>query len=120
MSVPQIDEAITSDAVIDAIALIESQRQDLKREPDPEAWRKRALATLEDILKRLEEAARLHGQSAERYANEQAVRNAMERVRARADVAGKRPTGDATRGRRRQKQRPPESGRRPMGRRNGR
>ena len=120
MSLPPSDEEISTDSVIDAIALIESQRQDLKREPDPEAWRKRVLGTLEGLLQRLEEAARLHGPSAERYASEQAVRVAIGRVKARADVPGQRPPGETTRGRRRQKPRPPESGRRPMGRRNGR
>jgi hypothetical protein len=119
VSVSSTDEELSTESVIDAIALIESQRQDLKREPDAEAWRKRALGTLEEILRRLEEAARLHGSSAERHANAQAVRNQIARVQARA-VPGQRPAGETTRGRRRQKPPPPGSGARSMGRRNGR
>jgi hypothetical protein len=119
VSPPSTDEEISTDSVIDAIALIESQRQDLKREPDAEAWRKRALGTLEEILRRLEEAARLHGSSAEGHANAQAVRTAIGRVKAR-DVPRQRPAGETTRGRRRQKPPPSGSGGRSMGRRNGR
>ena len=125
MSVPPTDEGITTDAVIDAIALIESQRQDLKREPDPEAWRNRALGVLSELLARLEEASRLHGSSPERHANADAVRNAIGRVKAGAGAgagtgaARQRPTGEKTRGRQPQKSRPPSNGRRPMGRRSG-
>ena len=87
VSVPPFDEENATDAVIDAIALIESQRQDLKREPDPQAWRKRALDLLGDVLGRIDEASRLHGPSAERHANAEAVRTAIGRVNAGAGVA---------------------------------
>ena len=123
MSVPPIDEEITTDVVIDTIALIEAQRQDLKREPDPEAWRKRSLGVLEEILKRIEEASRLHGPSPERQANAEAVRNAIGRVKAGAGARPanqQRPAGDNGRGRQQQKSRPPSGGRRPIGRRGGR
>ena len=121
MSAPSVDEEITTDAVIDAIALIESQRQDLKREPDPQAWRKRALDALGDVLRRIDEASRLHGPKAERHANAEAVKIAIGRVKAGAGVAttalpGKR--REAVNGRgpgRREK-----AGGRPIGRRSGR
>ena len=125
MSVPPIDEEITTDVVIDAIALIEAQRQDLKREPDPEAWRKRALGVLGELLARIEEASRLHGPSTERQANAEALRNAIGRVKggagagAGAGAARQRPPGDKARGRQSQKSRQRFGGRRPAGRRNG-
>jgi hypothetical protein len=130
VSVPPIDEEITTDAVIDAIALIESQRQDLKREPDPEAWRKRALGVLGELLARIEEASRLQGPSAERQANAEALRNAIGRVKAGAGAGAgagqgqgaprqQRPGGEKARGRQSQKSRPHFSGRRPPGRRSG-
>lgn len=120
MSAPPSDEGITTDSVIDAIALIESQRQDLKREPDPEAWRKRALGVLGELLARLEEASRLHGPSAERHANAEALRIAIERVKTRADAGGQRPTDQKARGRQPQRSQPPKGGRRSIGRRSGR
>lgn len=131
MSVPPIDEEITTDVVIDAIALIEAQRQDLKREPDPEAWRKRALGVLEELLGRIEEASRLHGPNPERHANAEAVRRAIGRVKAGTGTGGggggagagaarQRPSGDRPRGREQQKSRQPPGGRRPIGRRGGR
>jgi hypothetical protein len=116
MNVPPTDDEIASDTVIDAIALIESQRQDLGREPDPAAWRKRALGVLEDLLGRIEEATRLHGQSAERHANAEAVRMAIRRVKAGANVARPHPTGEAARRRRSQSSQQPKGGRRPIGR----
>ena len=125
MSVPSPDEEITTDAVIDAIALIEAQRQDLKREPDPEAWRKRALGVLGELLGRIEEASRLHGPSTERQANAEALRNAIARVKggggagAGAGAPRQRPGQDRARGRQPQKSRPHFSGRRPSGRRSG-
>ena len=129
MSIPPTDEEITTDAVIDAIALIESQRQDLKREPDPEAWRKRALGVLSDLLAKIEEASRLHGPSSERQANAESVRNAIGRVKAgagagpganaNANAQRQRPPGDKGRGRPPHKSRPSFGGRRPTGRRGG-
>jgi len=122
VSVPPVDEDITTDAVIDAIALIESQRQDLKREPDPQAWRKRALDVLGDLLRRIDEASRLHGPSAERHANAEAVRNAIGRVKAGAGVATSAPPGrkrEAVNRRRGPGPRGPAGGR-PIGRRSGR
>ena len=127
MSVPPSDEEITTDVVIDAIALIEAQRQDLKREPDPEAWRKRALGVLEELLGRIEEAARLHGPSPERHANAEAVRRAIGRVKAGTGASGgagagaarQRPSGERQRSHQPQKSRQPHSGRRPSGRRGG-
>ena len=89
MNAPPVGEEITTDAVIDAIALIESQRQDLKREPDPQAWRKRALDLLGDLLRQIAEASRLHGPSADRHANAEAVRIAIGRINAGAGVATK-------------------------------
>lgn len=121
MSVPPVDEEFTTDAVIDAIALIESQRQDLKREPDPQAWRKRALDRLGEVLGRIDEASRLHGPSAERHANAEAVRVAIGRVKAGAGVAT-----NALPGKKREavKRRGPghrgAPGGRPIGRRSGR
>jgi len=133
VSVPPSDEEITTDVVIDAIALIEAQRQDLKREPDPEAWRKRALGVLEELLGRIEEASRQHGPSPERQANAEAVRRAIGRVKAGtgassgagggagAGAARQRPSGERQRGRQQQKShQPPGGGRRPNGRRGGR
>ncbi len=121
MSLPPTEDEITSDTVIDTIALIESQRQDLGREPDPAAWRKRALGVLEDLLRRIEEAARLHGHSAERHANAEAVRIAIRRVKAGDTVARQHPTGGEARGRQLQRLRQqPKGGRRPMARRGGR
>ena len=123
VSVPPTDEEITTDAVIDAIALIEAQRQDLKREPDPEAWRKRALGVLGELLGRIEEASRLHGPSTERQANAEALRNAIGRVKggggpaARAGAARQRSPGEKPRDRQLQKPRPRFGGRRPAGRR---
>jgi len=121
VSAPPIDEEITTDAVVDAIALIEMQRQDLKREPDPQAWRKRALDRLGDILGRIDEASRLHGPSAERHANAEAVRIAIARVNAGAGVATKAPPGKKPEAaNRRGTGRQGAAGGRPIGRRRGR
>ena len=58
MSASPLNEEITTDSVLDAIALIEMQRQDLHRETDPEGWRNQALAKLQELLRQLEEALR--------------------------------------------------------------
>jgi hypothetical protein len=120
MSVPPGSEDITTDSVIDAIAMIELQRQDIKREADPEAWRNQALGKLQEILRQLEEALRLNGPNPEHQANAQAVRNAIGRLKTRSGDAGQRPKGDQPGGRPPHKPRPAQHSRRPPGRRGGR
>ena len=120
MSVPPGSEDITTDSVIDAIAMIELQRQDIKHESDPEAWRNQALGKLQEILRQLEEALRLHGPNPEHQANAQAVRNAIGRLKARASDAGQRPVGKGAQPGRPHGSRPPQRGRPPQGRRGGR
>ena len=85
-----MSEQITTDSIIDAIALIELQRQEMHRESDPEGWRNRALATLRELLRQLEEKQRLHGPSAEYFASAEAVTTAIARVESRAGPASKR------------------------------
>ena len=85
-----MSEQITTDSIIDAIALIELQRQEMHRESDPAGWRNRALATLRELLRQLEEEQRLHGPSAEYFASAEAVATAIGRVEARAAPVSKR------------------------------
>jgi hypothetical protein len=122
MSVPPMSEEITTDSVLDAIALIEMQRQDLHRESDPEGWRNQALAKLQEILRQLEEALRQPSPSPEHHANAEAVRNAINRVKARPGAAAQHPARDGTQRRQPQKSRPPQQrgGRRNTGRHSGR
>ena len=101
MSVPMSEE-ITTDNVLDAIALIEMQRQDLHRESDPEGWRNQALAKLQELLRQLEEALRQPNPSPEHHANAEAVRNAINRLKTRAGAASQPPSRDG--GQRRQPQ----------------
>jgi hypothetical protein len=118
-----MSEDITTDSVLDAIALIEMQRQDLHRESDPEGWRNQALAKLQEILRQLEEALRQPSPSPEHHANAEAVRNAINRVRARPGAAAQHPTRDGTQRRQPQKSRQPQQqrgGRRNTGRHSGR
>jgi hypothetical protein len=117
MSAPPGSEDITTDSVIDAIAMIELQRQDIKREADPEAWRNQALGKLQEILRLLEEALRLNGPNPEHQANAQAVRNAIGRLKTRSGDTGQRPGPQP--GRPPHKSRPGQRGR-PQGRRGGR
>ena len=122
-----MNEEITADSIIDAIAVIELQRQEMHRESDPEAWRNRALAKLQAMLQQLEEAQRLHGPSPEQLANTQAVMTAIGTIKARAGATAKHPVRKGTEthrrdGSRRGATRQPAAGpgkRRHMGRRSG-
>ena len=128
MSVPPISEEITTDSVLDAIALIEMQRQDLHRESDPEGWRNQALAKLQELLRQLEEALRQPNPSPEHHANAEAVRNAINRLKTRAGTASQQPSRDGAQRRQPQKSRPQQQrpqqqhrgGRRNSGRHSGR
>jgi hypothetical protein len=124
-----MNEEITTDSVLDAIALIEMQRQDLHRESDPEGWRNQALAKLQELLRQLEEALRQPNPSPEHHANAEAVRNAINRVKTRAGAASQQPPRDGAQRRqqpqksRPQQQRPQQQhrgGRRNSGRHSGR
>ncbi|HEX5611884.1 MAG TPA: hypothetical protein VFX67_04475 [Burkholderiales bacterium] len=75
------NDEISTDYVIDALAAIELQRQELHAQADPEAWRKLALDKLEEIRRQLEEDLRLRGPSAERAAAAQALRVEISRVK---------------------------------------
>ena len=121
-----MSEEITTDSVLDAIALIEMQRQDLHRESDPEGWRNQALAKLQEILRQLEEALRQPNPSPEHHANAEAVRNAINRVKTRPGAVSQQPSRDGAQRRQpqksRQQQRPQQQqrgGRRNTGRHNG-
>ena len=121
MSVPPNGDEVTTDSVIDAIALIEMQRQDMGRESDPEGWRNRAVAQLQEILRQIEEALRLHGPSPERLANAESLKAAINRVKARPGAPAQRPSDKGARPPRRpQGSRPPHRGRPGAGRRGGR
>ena len=128
MSAPPVNEEITTDSVLDAIALIEMQRQDLHRESDPEGWRNQALAKLQELLRQLEEALRQPNPSPEHHANAEAVRNAITRLKSRPSVASQQPSRDgaqrrqAQKSRSQQQQRPQQhrGGRRNSGRHSGR
>jgi hypothetical protein len=87
-------EEISSDHVIDTIAAIRLQRQEIAKQPDAEAWRSGALAKLQEILDQVQEAVRLHVPSAERLADAEALKAEMNMIRARRD-AQRRP--DASR-----------------------
>lgn len=122
-----MSEEITSDSVIDAIALIELQRQEIGRAPDPEAWRNLALDQLRGILRGLQEEMQRHGPSAERLANAEAVTAEIDRVKTRAGVTSQRPAPKGARPRqpngswRGAERQPSRSrGRRTMGRGGGR
>ena len=122
-----MSEEITTDNVLDAIALIEMQRQDLHRESDPEGWRNQALAKLQEILRQLEEALRQPNPSPEHHANAEAVRNAINRVKTRPGAVSQQPSRDGAQRRQPQKSRPQQQrpqqqqrgGRRNTGRHNG-
>lgn len=86
-----MNEEITADHVIDAIAAIELQRQELHVQSDPEAWRRMALEKLEEIGRQLEEELRLHGPDAERSAAAQAVRVEIGRVKGHAGATRQQP-----------------------------
>jgi len=128
MSTPPVNEDITTDNVLDAIALIEMQRQDLHRESDPEGWRNQAVAKLQELLRQLEEALRQPNPSPEHHANAEAVRNAINRVKTRPGAAAQHPSRDGTQRRQPQKSRPQQQrpqqqqrgGRRNSGRHSGR
>src|SRR5688572_8216938 len=127
MSVPPMSEEITTDSVLDAIALIEMQRQDLHRETDPEGWRNQALAKLQELLRQLEEALRQPNPSPEHHANAEAVRNAINRVKTRPGAVSQQPSRDGAQRRQPQKSRPQQrpqqqhrGGRRNSGRHSGR
>jgi len=121
MSDPDGSEEVTTDSVIDAIALIDMQRQDMGRESDPEGWRNRALAQLQDILRQIEEALRLHGPSPERHANAELLRAAINRLKSRPGAVAQRPSDKGDRPPRRpQGPRPQHRGRPGAGRRGGR
>ena len=123
-----MNEAITTDSVLDAIALIEMQRQDLHRESDPEGWRNQALAKLQELLRQLEEALRQPNPSPEHHQNAEAVRNAINRLKIRAGAASQQPSRDGAQRRQPQKSRPQQQrpqqqhrgGRRNSGRHSGR
>jgi hypothetical protein len=85
------DEPMTPEDVLDAIAILELQRQEMHRESDPGAWRKRALARLREIQQRLDEAARLQGRSAAHSASAAALAKAIGRIEGGAKAAGMRP-----------------------------
>ena len=129
MSAAPVNEEITTDNVLDAIALIEMQRQDLHRESDPEGWRNQALAKLQELLRQLEEALRQPNPGSEHHANAEAVRNAINRLKSRPSTASQQPSRDGAQRRQPQKSRPQQQqrpqqqhrgGRRNSGRHSGR
>lgn len=129
MSATPVNEEISTDSVLDAIALIEMQRQDLHRESDPEGWRNQALAKLQELLRQLEEALRQPNPSSEHHANAEAVRNAINRLKSRPSAASQQPSRDGAQRRQAQKSRPQQQqrpqqqhrgGRRNSGRHSGR
>jgi hypothetical protein len=123
MSVPPMSDEITTDSVLDTIALIEMQRQDLHRESDPEGWRNQALAKLQELLRQLDEALRQPNPSPEHHANAEAVRNAINRVKTRPGAAAQHAARDGSQRRQPQKSRPQQQqrgGRRNTGRHSGR
>ena len=85
-----MSEELTIDCVIDAIASIELQRQELHRTENPEAWRASALGKLQEILHQLQQATPAHGADAERLALAQAVTAQISRVRARSGALSAR------------------------------
>jgi len=103
-------QEMTTDDIIDALAAIELQRQELHAQADPEGWRRLALAELEEMRRQLEEELRLHGPSAERSAAAQAVRIEISRVKGSAGATNRDPRSRAP-GRRPAPQR--RDGRRP-------
>lgn len=91
------NDEITADDVIDALAVIELQRQELHAQADPEAWRRLALDKLEELRQRLEEDLRLRGPSAERSAAAQALRVQISRVKGGAGATRQQPGSKAAR-----------------------
>jgi len=117
-----MSEPISTDSIIDTIALLELQSQEMHREPDPEGWRSRTLATLRDLLRQLDEAAQLHGPGADHSANVEAVNNAIRRIESRGRPASKsstpkksQPEGRHNRPRREGRGRPPDQGKQGKG-----
>lgn len=80
------------DEVTDLIANIEMHRQEIERETGLDASRNYALRRLQlDLLHRQEES-QLHGPSAARLANAEALAVEIRRVEALAALASRRPT----------------------------
>jgi hypothetical protein len=85
-----MNEELTSYSIIDAIASIELQRQELDRVDDPHAWRAGALCRLQELLGQLQQAMQSHGADAERMAMARSVSAQIDRVKSQAGVASPR------------------------------
>jgi hypothetical protein len=82
--------AMTHEDVLDAIAIIELQRQEMHRESDPAAWRSRAVARLREIQQHLAEVAQRQGQAAVHPATVAALAKAISRIEGGAKAAATR------------------------------
>lgn len=113
------------DEVTDLIANIEMHRQEIERESGLDASRNYALRRLNLALRGEQEESQLHGPSAARLANAEALAVEISRVEKLAGIASRRPTLKVKRASpaprreswRETQRKPPKSrGRRTMGR----
>lgn len=86
-----MNTATATDAVTDDIASIEMHRQELERDAGLEASRNFALRRLQEILHREQEALQLHGPGGGHPANIEAVRIAINKVKALGGSGSRRP-----------------------------
>lgn len=80
-----------SDEVIDAIAYIEMQRQDMEKQSNPAAACNLALRKLQEVLVGEQQAVQLHGPGTRHPANVEALENEIRRVKQMIGGAGRNP-----------------------------
>lgn len=80
-----------SDEVIDAIAYIEMQRQDMEKQSNPAAACNLALRKLQEVLQQEQQAAQQQAPEARHSANIEALENEIRRVKQMLGSAGRNP-----------------------------
>jgi hypothetical protein len=78
-----------SDEVIDAIAYIEMQRQDMEKQSNPAAACNLALRKLQEVLQQEQQTAQEQAPEARRSANVEALENEIRRVKQMLGGAGR-------------------------------
>ncbi|MGB5080432.1 MAG: hypothetical protein WBO23_06790 [Burkholderiales bacterium] len=78
-----------SDEVIDAIAYIEMQRQDMEKQSNPGAACNLALRKLQEVLQQEQQAAQQEAPDARHSANVEALENEIRRVKQMLGGAGR-------------------------------
>ena len=78
-----------SDEVIDAIAYIEMQRQDMEKQSNPAAACNLALRKLQEVLQQEQQAAQQELAGSRQFANVEALENEIRRVKQMLGGAGR-------------------------------